>query len=123
MNWEEVSIRLKKLREDKGLSHQKLAEELTKKYGNKNVKSMKILSKQVLINYEVNDKSHINFGKVKGMSVETLCMLADFYEVSIDYILKGDNVEFEEALKDDFNKLQEAFNHVIKTAKKISFHN
>ena len=52
--------------------------------------------------------------------------VGEFYLIelgTIDYILKGDNVEFEESLKDDFNKLQEAFNHVIKTAKKISFHN
>lgn len=87
INWKKIAARLKKERENKGLSHEKLAEELTKKYGTKSDKFEKRITKQTLIDYEVSEENHSKSGKVKGMSIENLYMLADFYEVSADYIL------------------------------------
>lgn len=87
MNWKKIATRLKELREDKGFSHEKLSDELTKKYGKKSDKFEKRITKQSLIDYEVNEEHHAKSGKVKGMSIENLYMLADFYNVSADYIL------------------------------------
>lgn len=66
--------RIKELRESKGLSHERLRLKLDEQYGYK-------ISKGSLMNYEGNT------GKAEGMSVETLRVLADFYEVSTDYLL------------------------------------
>lgn len=74
--------RLKELRETnkgKKLSHEKLHEELKKLNINVSVQSLK--------DYEVTDVYHSKFRATKGMSIETLYNLAEFYNVSVDYIL------------------------------------
>lgn len=75
-----IAQRIKKLRKSKKLSHQKLAEELRKKY---NI----TISKDSLIQYEVDTEHHSKWDKLKGMNIEYLYYLADFFNVSVDYIL------------------------------------
>lgn len=71
---------LKQLREEKGLSHEKLSKALFDQYGIK-------ISSDSLINYEVADARHTKAFKNQGMRVEYLRVFADFYGVSTDYIL------------------------------------
>lgn len=75
-----MATRLKSLREEKGLSHERLSALLQEKYGIK-------ISKDSLMNYEVSDPYHIKAGKNQGMRIEYLRCLADFYGVSSDYLL------------------------------------
>lgn len=75
-----MAERLKQLREEKGLSHEKLSKALFDQYGVK-------ISSDSLINYEVADADHTKAYKNQGMRVEYLRCLADFYGVSADYIL------------------------------------
>lgn len=81
-----MAERLKKLREEKGLSHEKLSIALSDQY------SVKI-SSDSLMNYEVADKNHTKAGKNQGMRVEYLRCLADYYKVSTDYILGIDDIK------------------------------
>lgn len=71
---------LKQLREEKGLSHEKLSKALFNQYGVK-------ISADSLINYEVATADHSKAYKNQGMRVEYLRCLADFYGVSADYLL------------------------------------
>lgn len=84
MNLHEQSLkmaaRLKDLRNEAGLSHQKLSEEIEKQYGIK-------VSKDSLINYEVSDPHHTKAYKNMGMRMEYICCLADFFQVSTDYLM------------------------------------
>lgn len=75
-----MAERMKQLREEKGLSHEKLSKALFDQYGVK-------ISSDSLINYEVADAMHTKAYKNQGMRVEYLRCLADFYGVSADYIL------------------------------------
>lgn len=75
-----MAERLKQLREEKGLSHDKLSKALLDQYGVK-------ISSDSLMNYEVADAGHTKAYKNQGMRVEYLRCLADFYGVSADYIL------------------------------------
>lgn len=75
-----MAQRLKLLREEKGLSHDRLSKALFDQFGAK-------ISADSLINYEVADPNHSKAGKNKGMRVEYLRVFADFYGVSSDYIL------------------------------------
>lgn len=77
---EKTAERLKKLRKNNNLSHQKLSEELKKRYGI-------TISKSSLINYEVADDYYSKSGSNAGMRIEYVRCLADFYGVSADYIL------------------------------------
>ena len=72
--------RLKALREKEGLSHDKLGKTLSEKYGIG-------FDKTTLMNYEVSCENHTKFGKNLGMGADRLCVLADFYGVSTDYLL------------------------------------
>lgn len=72
--------RLKKLREGKNLSHAALADLLHEKYG-------KNISRDVLINYEISEPNHSKFDTGFGMRIEYIANLADFYKVSVDYLL------------------------------------
>lgn len=71
--------RLKELRNKKNLSHEKLHDELKKINIDVSVGSLKA--------YEVTDIYHSKFHSTKGMSIETLYGLAEFYNVSTDYLL------------------------------------
>ncbi len=75
-----MAERLKTLREKRGLSHERLSKAIKEKYGIE-------ISSDSLMNYEVSDKNHTKFGKNRGMRVQYLHCLSDFYGVSSDYIL------------------------------------
>lgn len=75
-----IARRLKQLREDAGLSHDRLSKALFERY------SIKI-SSDSLMNYEVADKYHTKARKNLGMSVKYLYCLSDFYGVSADWLL------------------------------------
>lgn len=75
-----IATRLKQLREEKALSHQRLCESLDKTLGI-------TISRDSLINYEVDSEYHPASYKNLGMRIEYLHALAAFYGVSTDYIL------------------------------------
>ena len=75
-----MAARLKQLREEAGLSHIKLSEQLADSLGVN-------ISKDSLIKYEVADVHHTAKLKNLGMRVEFLHALATFYNVSADYLL------------------------------------
>ena len=77
---EETAKRLKALREQKGISHKTLSEALKEHY---NIRA----SKGTLIAYEVADENHSQSNSFRGMSIERLFYLSQFYNVSADYIL------------------------------------
>lgn len=74
-----MASRLKELRKESGLSHQKLSEAIAERYGVK-------ISKDSLINYEVADPNHSRAYKNLGMRVEYIWCLADFFNVSCEYL-------------------------------------
>ena len=75
-----MAARLKQLREERGLSHQKLSDTLDEMLGIS-------ISKDSLMKYEVATEHHSTPFKNLGMRVEYLTALASFYNVSTDYIL------------------------------------
>lgn len=80
-----MAKRLKQLREEKGLSHEKLSKVLLDQYDVK-------ISSDSLMNYEVADVNHTKVGKNQGMRVEYLRCLAGFYEVTADYLLGNSDI-------------------------------
>lgn len=86
MNKQNISFtlgeRLKDLREKRGLSHDKLKKQLNEKYGIS-------VSRDSLMAYEISDETRAKASKFPnlGMRVEYLYCLADFYGVSLDYLL------------------------------------
>lgn len=84
MDIKELSLkmakRLKDEREAKKLSHAGLSDALYEKYGVR-------IAKDSLINYEVSSEHHTKSFKNNGMRIEYLRYLADFYEVSADWLL------------------------------------
>lgn len=85
LNTKIIGERLKKLREKKGISHEKLADELMKRYGNNEAK--KPISVDSLKAYEVSNENHSKYGNQKGMKIENFILLANYYDVSLDYLL------------------------------------
>ena len=79
-DYRKTAVRLKALRESKKLSHDKLLAALREKYGDK-------FSRQSLLNYENSEEFSAKSQAVKGMSSERLAILADFYRVSVDYLV------------------------------------
>lgn len=75
-----LAQRLRTLRKSRGLTYVELSNALKETYGVK-------ISKESLTNYEVSDAYHTKAGKNEGMSVKYLRCLADFYQVSTDYLL------------------------------------
>lgn len=75
-----MAERIKCLREGKGLSHDKLSKALKERYGIS-------ISTDSLMNYEVTSLHHSKALKNQGMRAEYLRCLADFYNVSSDYLL------------------------------------
>ena len=75
-----MAKRLKKLREEKKISHVSLSNAIKEKYGID-------ISRDSLMSYEVSDPNHSKAYKNDGMRVEYLRCLADFYGVSADYLL------------------------------------
>ena len=75
-----IGKRLKKLRCEKGLSHEKLSRVLAEKYDLK-------VSSVSLMYFEADDVENSRFGSNLKMSSEYVRRLADFYGVTADYIL------------------------------------
>ena len=75
-----TSTRLKRLRESKKLSHDKLSDEIEDRYGVH-------IDKKTLINYEKAETLSSKPEAVKGMNITRLTALADYYGVSTDYLL------------------------------------
>jgi len=77
-----IGKRLKNLREEKGISCEKLAATLSDKYGIR-------ISGDSLRDYEIDNEYGAKAAKLPnmGMRLEYLYVLADFYGVSLDYIV------------------------------------
>lgn len=75
-----ICQRLKELRTSKGLTFEKLCTELQ-------AKGLKKININSLKYYEICDEYHAKSDSVKGMRLETLFALSEFYGVSTDYIL------------------------------------
>lgn len=94
MDIKELSLkmakRLKEEREAKKLSHAGLSNALYEKYGVR-------IAKDSLINYEVSSEHHTKRFKNNGMRIEYLRYLADFYEVSADWLLGISNTRTRKA--------------------------
>ena len=75
-------IRLKRLRESKKLSHDKLSAEIEDRYGVH-------IDRKTLINYEKAETLSSKPEAVKGMNITRLTALADYYGVSTDYFKVG----------------------------------
>lgn len=85
-----MAERLKQLREGRGLSYDKLSKALADQYGVK-------ISPDSLINYEVADANHTKAYKNQGMRVEYLRCLANFYQVSADYLIGISDVKSQDS--------------------------
>ena len=80
-----LAERLKALREEKGLSLEKLSELIEDRYGIR-------ISTTSLINYEVASPDRIKLYKNLGMRTEYLYVFSDLYGVSTDYLLGLTNI-------------------------------
>jgi hypothetical protein len=80
LNTNVIGANIKTLREQHQLSHEKLSEDIEKRGFEKiSVSSLKA--------YEVSDINHSKAYNQAGMSLNNLATLADYYGVSIEYIL------------------------------------
>ena len=79
-DYKKTAERLKMLRREKKLSHEKLSAVLKVQYGIS-------LSRASLIDYENTDVQSVKAGAAGKMSVDRIAVLADFYGVSTDYLL------------------------------------
>ena len=71
--------RLEDLRKEKKLSFEQLSKQLAERGVN--------ISHTNLKNYEINDPIHPLYGRTRSMSIEYLVAFADFYDVSVEYLL------------------------------------
>lgn len=71
--------RLEDLRKEKKLSFEQLSKQLAERGVN--------ISHTNLKNYEINDPVHPLYGRTRSMSIEYLTAFADFYDVSVEYLL------------------------------------
>ena len=71
--------RLEDLRKEKKLSFEQLSKQLAGRGVN--------ISHTNLKNYEINDPIHPLYGRTRSMSIEYLVAFADFYDVSVEYLL------------------------------------
>jgi transcriptional regulator with XRE-family HTH domain len=81
INVSKVAKRLKNLRTEQQITFEELANKLNKRY------PFISISVDTLKKYEVYLDNRSRTGAVSGMRIEYLYMLADFYNVSADYIL------------------------------------
>ncbi len=101
--------RLKELRESKKLSHDKLTDALSDK-------GIEICTKS-LKNYEVTEKIHSSYNSGLGISLYNLKSLADFFGVSIDYLLGNTMGKYPEY--EVINKITGLSNGSIDTLKNL----
>src|SRR5690606_26511069 len=92
--------RLKRLRESKKLSQQQLADKLN-------------INRSTYARYELNKTQH---------DYETLQKLAEFYNVSIDYILTGDDTKITEKDERDIAKRMKKIKEDLTTNGGLSFY-
>lgn len=111
-----LAERLKKLRTDKGLSHEKLIEEIENKYKT-------TISKQTLIDYEkgVYDEYDRKQNAGLGMNIAFLWTFAKYFKVSTDYLLglsehKTPHIE-ERAISEKLGITVEIINNFIEETK------
>ena len=71
--------RLEDLRKEKKLSFEQFSKQLAERGVN--------ISHTNLKNYEINDPVHPLYGRTRSMSIEYLVAFADFYDVSVEYLL------------------------------------
>ena len=71
--------RLEDLRKEKKLSFEQFSKQLAERGVN--------ISHTNLKNYEINDPAHPLYGRTRSMSIEYLVAFADFYDVSVEYLL------------------------------------
>ena len=71
--------RLEDLRKEKKLSFEQLSKQLAERGVS--------ISHTNLKNYEINDPLHPLYGRTRSMSIEYLVAFADFYDVSVEYLL------------------------------------
>lgn len=71
--------RLEDLRKEKKLSFEQLSKQLAERGT--------IISHTNLRNYEINDPIHSLHNRTRSMSIEYLVAFADFYDVSVEYLL------------------------------------
>lgn len=89
IDFDKVSDRLKELREEAGYSHDRLSEELESRGLRIASNSLKKYEKHAYYT-DITKNGEIKrelYSAVKGMRIEFLCALADFYGVPTDYIL------------------------------------
>ena len=79
-DYKKTAERLKALRTERGISHERMSDAIKKQYGVN-------MSKQTLINYENAEEFSTKAGAAKGMSAERMATLADYFGVSADYLL------------------------------------
>ena len=92
-DYKKTAERLKMLRREKKLSHEKLSAVLKAQYGIS-------ISRASLIDYENTDVQGVKAGAAGKMSVDRIAALADFYGVSTDYLLgRGDIRSRDESAK------------------------
>lgn len=92
-NYKKTAERLKALRREKKLSHEKLSAELKDRYGIS-------ISRASLIDYENTNTQSAKAGAAGKMSADRIAALADFYGVSTDYLLgRSDILSPDESLK------------------------
>lgn len=75
--------RLEDLRKEKKLSFEQLSKQLAERGT--------IISHTNLRNYEINDPLHSLHNRTRSMSIEYLVAFADFYDVSVEYLLGFSN--------------------------------
>lgn len=75
--------RLEDLRKEKKLSFEQLSKQLAERGTT--------ISHTNLKNYEINDSLHSLYNRTRSMSIEYLVAFADFYDVSIEYLLGFSN--------------------------------
>ena len=84
-----TALRLNDLRTKRELSPAELASDLKSKYG-EHIK----ISKDAILGWETTNPNSPKFKKGFGMRIDTICMLADYFDVPVDYLLgRSDNKE------------------------------
>ena len=86
--------RLEDLRKEKKLSFEQLSKQLAERGVS--------ISHTNLKNYEINDPLHPLYGRTRSMSIEYLVAFADFYDVSVGYLLGLSN-----SRKQEYNNISD----------------
>lgn len=88
-----TAIRIRELRKQKGLSPKELAEDMKKKFGD----SIQVSEASINV-WETQQEGTEKFKKGYGMRISTLCLLADYFETTVDYLIGETKVRERETL-------------------------